>query len=87
MESNEQSNIGQVENPRGQVENPRGQVEINGKVYEVMPNAEAYEISKRVYRMLCDFPGKRQRFDDLLKTCGLEIKDAKRSPAGVTNAP
>ena len=54
-----------------------GQVIISGQVFEVVPNPEGYEVSKRVYRMLCDHPDKLAKFDSLLKTCGREIKTAK----------
>jgi hypothetical protein len=52
-----------------------GTVQIGGVEYVVTPSPEAYEISKRVYRMLCDYPSKRKRFDELLRACGREIKD------------
>ena len=61
-----------------------GQVTINGHAYEVTPNAQGYEVSKRVYRMLCDHPTKLIQFDALLKACGREIrqaaKDAEKNP-------
>ena len=60
-----------------------GQVIISGRVFEVVPNAEGYEVSKRVYRMLCDHPGKLVKFDNLLKLCGREIKAGQVSAVEV----
>ncbi|MGH9425771.1 MAG: hypothetical protein ACRD2L_05625, partial [Terriglobia bacterium] len=42
------------------------------------PNPLGDEVSKRVYRMLCDHPSKLFQFDALLKACGREIQQAAK---------